>query len=103
MFAENGGNAVGYRDRPDFWGESLKAQDPKSYRWALVALVIPNLVNVVAMLAKDQGWPISSAIMKWVVLVVGLSCIVAGFVAYRASRSQVRKDLAEMMPANLRD
>lgn len=88
---------VGYRGKPDFWGEPLKREDTRSYRWSLAAIAIPNLGLLTSNLARSAGWHVGAAVLVWLAVALTFACAFAGIVAYRETRSKVRRDLEDMM------
>ena len=93
---------MGYRDKPDPWGEPLKRQDPKSFRWSLAGIMIFNLGIILSNSAARFGWRVSAEVAQWLAIGLGFACLVGGVIAYRASKRQVDRDLADMMPRDLR-
>jgi hypothetical protein len=93
---------VAYRNKPDLWSEPLKQQDPKSYRWSLAGIMIFNLGIILSNSAARFGWHVSAEVAQWVAIGLGFACLFGGVVAYRASKRQVERDLAEMIPNDVR-
>ena len=94
---------MSYRDKPDIWGEPPKAQDMRAMRWSLVALLFPNMGLLLSNLARTAGWHVGADVIMWLAVALCLACVVAGFVAYRETKKQVKRDLNDMMPPQLRD
>lgn len=93
---------AGYREKPDLWGEPLKTQDMRATRWSLVAILIPNMGLLASHLLRDVGWHVGADVIMWLAVALCFACAAAGFVAYREARKQVKRDIDDMMPPQLR-
>lgn len=94
---------MSYRDKPDIWGEPLKTEDMRATRWSLVAILIPNMGLLLSNLARSTGWHVGADVIMWLAVALCLACVAAGFVAYRETKKQVKRDVDDMMPPQLRD
>ena len=93
---------MGYRDKPDIWGEPLKTQDRKGALWSVAGIMMFNLGILGTDAAKHFGWAVSAELIQWLALGLGFACLAAGVVAYRSAQAQAKRDLADILPPNYR-
>lgn len=93
---------MGYRDKPELWGEAPAEPRAKGYLWSLAGIMCFNLGLIGTNVARQWGWHVSAEVLEWMAIALGFACLAAGVFAYRAAKAQAQRDMDEMMPPNVR-
>jgi hypothetical protein len=93
---------VGYRNKPDLWGEPSTHPRAKGTLWSVAGIMCFNLGLLGTNVVKALGWHVSAEVLQWLSIGMGFACVAAGVVAYRTAKAQAKRDIEEMMPRNYR-